>query len=130
MANAPEPITTELTEPFYAATAEGKLLIQRCKSTGKAQWYPRSHSVHDIGADVEWVESSGEGEVYSFSVISRSPFDDVEAPYVFALVDLAEGVRLATDIVDVDPEEVAIGMPVKVVFRPRGEHQIPMFTAR
>lgn len=130
MANAPEPITTELTEQFYAAAAEGKLLIQRCKSTGQAQWYPRSHSIHEIGAEVEWVEATGAGEVYSFSVISRSPFDDVEAPYVFALVDLAEGVRLATNIVDVDPERVEIGMPVRVVFRSRGEHQLPMFTAR
>jgi hypothetical protein len=129
MANAPQPITTELTEPFYAAAAEGRLLIQRCGATGRAQWYPRTHSVHDIRADVEWIEASGRGEIYTFSVVRRAPFDDVEAPYVFAIVELEEGVRMATNIVGVDPADVRIGMPVTVTFQQRGDHALPMFTA-
>jgi uncharacterized OB-fold protein len=129
MADAPTPIPTTLTEPFYEATADGRLLIQRCTSTGRHQWYPRSHSVHDIRADVEWVQSSGRGSVYTFSVIGRAPFDDVEAPYVFAIVELEEGVRLATNIVGVPPEEVRIGMPVQVTFQQRGDVSIPLFTA-
>jgi uncharacterized protein len=129
MANAPQPITTPLTEPFYEAAAEGRLLVQRCQATGRHQWYPRAHSVHDIGGDVEWVESSGRGVVYTFSVVGRSPFDDVEAPYVFSIVELEEGVRMATNIVGVPPEDVRIGMPVRVRFVPRGETSVPMFEA-
>jgi len=129
MANAPQPITTPLTEPFYEAAAEGRLLIQRCTATGRHQWYPRTHSVHDTRADVEWVQASGRGEVYSFSVVNRSPFDDVEAPYVFAIVELEEGVRMATNIVGIDPAEVRIGMPVRVAFEQRGETSLPLFEA-
>jgi uncharacterized OB-fold protein len=129
MADAPRPITTELTEPFYAAAAEGRLLVQRCRSTGRAQWYPRAHSVHDIQSDVEWIEASGKGEIYTFSVIGRAPFDDVEAPYVFAIVELEEGVRMATNIVGVDPADVRIGLPVTVTFQQRGDVALPMFTA-
>ena len=129
MANAPHPIKTPLTEPFYEAAAEGRLLIQRCRSTGRHQWYPRDHSVYDLNAGVDWVEASGRGEVYTFSVINRSPFDDVDAPYVFAFVDLEEGVRMATNIVGVPPDDVRIGMPVRVTFEPRGDVSLPMFTA-
>jgi uncharacterized OB-fold protein len=129
MANAPVPIPTALTEPFYAAAAEGRLLIQRCPATGKAQWYPRAHSIHDIRADPEWLEVSGKGEVYTYSVVARGPFDDVEAPYVFAIVELEEGVRLATNIVGVDPADVRIGLPVQVTFQKRGDVTLPMFTA-
>jgi uncharacterized OB-fold protein len=129
MANAPQPITTELTEPFYEAAAEGRLLVQRCRSTGMYQWFPRAHSVHDVSADVEWVEASGKGTVYTYSVVERSPFDDVEAPYVFAIVELEEGVRLATNIVGTPPEDVHIGMPVRIAFQPRGDHTLAYFTA-
>jgi uncharacterized OB-fold protein len=129
MANAPQPIKTPLTEPFYAAAAEGRLLIQRCRATGRHQWYPRAHSVHDIRADVDWEEASGRGEVYTFSVVNRSPFDDVEAPFVFAIVELEEGVRMATNIVGIDPDQVRIGMPVRVRFEQRGETALPVFEA-
>lgn len=129
MANAPRPITTELTEPFYEAAAEGRLLVQRCRSTGMYQWFPRAHSVYDVSADVEWVEASGKGTVYTYSVVERSPFDDVEAPYVFAIVELEEGVRLATNIVGTPPEDVHIGMPVRIAFQRRGDHSLPYFTA-
>jgi uncharacterized OB-fold protein len=128
MANAPQPIPTALTETYYEATDDGRLLIQR-DAEGRHQWYPRSHSVHDIHLDVDWVEASGRGEVYTFSVISRSPFDDVEAPYVFAIVELEEGVRMATNIIGVAPEEVRIGMPVQVTFDKRGDVSLPFFTA-
>src|ERR671930_585536 len=91
MADAPQPIKTTLTEQLYEAAEEGRLLIQRCRATGRHQWYPRSHSVHDISADVDWVEASGRGTVYTYSVVNRAPFDDVEAPYVFAIdADAAE----------------------------------------
>jgi uncharacterized protein len=129
MANAPVPIPTEATEPFYAAAAEGRLLIQRCPVAGKPQWYPRSHSIHDIRADPEWFEASGKGEIYTYSVVGRGPFDDVESPYVFAIVELEEGVRMATNIVGVDPADVRIGLPVKVTFEKRGDVTLPMFTA-
>jgi uncharacterized protein len=129
MANAPQPITTALTDELYKAAEDGRLLIQRCQATGRHQWYPRAHSVHDIHADVEWVEASGRGEVYTFAVVGRSPFDDVEAPYVFAIVELEEGVGMATNIVGVEPDEVRIGMPVRVTFQKRGDVSLPFFTA-
>jgi uncharacterized OB-fold protein len=127
MANAPVPMKTTLTEPFYEAAADGRLLIQRCTRTGKAQWYPRGHSIHDARADVEWIEASGRGAVYTFTVVGRSPFDDIEAPYVLAIVELEEGPRMTTNIIGVDPEAVRIGMPVIADFEGRGDVSVVVF---
>jgi uncharacterized OB-fold protein len=81
-------------------------------------WYPRRRC-HRCGSDEpRWETLSGDATVHAFTVVHRSPDPTIPAPYVVALVDLAEGARLMTNIVDVDPAEVRIGLPVRVRFRP------------
>ncbi|HYF96144.1 MAG TPA: Zn-ribbon domain-containing OB-fold protein [Symbiobacteriaceae bacterium] len=113
----PLPVVDPDSRPYWDAARAHRLMIQRCTACGKHQFYPRSRCSQCF-ADVEWVEASGRGHVYSFTIIHRAPGDafQQEAPYVVALVDLAEGVRMMTNLRGIAPEEVRIGMPVRVTF--------------
>lgn len=117
------PAPDESTEPYWAATKEGKLLLKRCGACGRHHFYPRPFCPHCWSEDVDWVEASGRGSVYTFSVVRVNdlpPFGE-RVPYVTAIVDLDEGPRLMTNIVDCEPEDVSIGMPVEVTFREQTE---------
>ena len=122
----PFPLPDPDTEHFWKAAAEGRLDIQRCKSCSRHIFYPRAICPYCGALGPEWVTAVGSGEVYSYTVVHRAPpeFAD-EAPYVIALVDLDEGVRMMTRLVDVDPKEVRVGLRVQVVFA--GEPPAPHF---
>lgn len=122
------PIVDELSEAFWQATAERKFLVQRCGSTGRYQWYPRAHSIHDFGAPVEWVEASGRGRLYSFSVVYRT-HTAMETPYVLAIIELEEGVHVSANVVGVPVDEVEIGMALELTFEPLEDgFVLPQFT--
>lgn len=110
------PIPDALTEEFWAAAREGRLLIQRNPVSGRTQWYPRVHCLDDWSVAPEWVEASGKATLYSFTVLPRSNIEELPAPYVLAIVELEEGVMMGTTLTDVDPDEVKIGMALEVVF--------------
>jgi len=116
----PLPEITELTKPLWEASKRGELLIQKCKKCGQAQWYPRPSCVNCGSRELEWVKSSGRGKVYSFTivrqVIGNSPEFQKDIPFVVAEIDLEEGVRLYSSLVNIKPEEVQVDMPVEVVF--------------
>lgn len=120
--------------PFFEAAAEGRLTIQRCSACGNAVFFPRSVCPHCRRGTPEWMDAAGTGTVYSFSVVERSavPGYAEEVPYVVALVELVEGVRLMANIVNAAPEDVRVGMPVRVTFESRSndggaEIAIPQF---
>ena len=109
--------------PFWAGTREHKLLLP-ADPDGKPFWYPRAYAPETLAA-VQWVEATGLGTVYTYSVhyIGPSKAYKGDPPHVVALVDVDEGVRMMTNLVrDEDgypslaPEEVTIGMRVRVVF--------------
>ena len=109
------------TKPFWDACAEGRLVLPRCKDTGKFIWYPRAISPWTLGP-VEWVEVSGKGTIYTFSVMRGTP------PYCIAYVELAEGPRMMTNIVDCDLSALKIGQAVELKFVPtEGGPPMPMF---
>ena len=113
----PVPVPDPESAPYWDAANEGRLLVQRCTRHGHHQLYPRPHCVVCRGP-VEWQEASGRATVYSFTVIRQNmarPFRDL-LPYVVALVDLEEGPRLMTNIVDCEPDDVTVGAPVRVRF--------------
>lgn len=126
----PLPIIDSLTEPYWEAANDGRLLVQRCTACDRFQHYPRPHCVHCGTMDPEWVEASGLGVVHTFTIIHRNDapgFVD-ELPYVFAIIELGEGVRMAGNIIHIDPEEVHIDMPVRVFFdRITDEITIPLW---
>lgn len=118
----------EGSQPFFDAAREHRLLIQRCGSCGRHQFYPRNICTACGSTDVEWVEASGRGSVHTFTVIHRGiPGWVEEGPYVAAIVDLEEGARMTTNIVDCRPEDVAIDMPVVASFVDEGKYVLPRF---
>ncbi len=125
----PLPTIDPGTAPYWQALARGKLLLKSCRSCGKPHFYPREVCPHCFSDDLEWVEASGRGEIYSFTVAHRpaGPAFADDVPYVIAIVELAEGPRMMTWILN-DPEAVAIAKavrlkPVKVT----DEVTLPMF---
>jgi uncharacterized OB-fold protein len=114
--------------PFWDALRDGRLLVQRC-TNGHHQLYPRPWCIRCRHA-VSWVDAAGTGSVYSFTVIRQNflkPFRD-ELPYVVALVDLDEGVRLMTNVVDCEPDDVTVGAPVRVRISPIADDaSLPFF---
>ncbi len=120
-ANAPYPNIE--TQPFWDATAQGRIDLAVCDNCGFIPFYPRLMCPDCQGTDMTWTTMSGKGTVYSFSVTragaSRSWRDHL--PFVVAYVQLDEGPIMMTNIVDCDVETVEIGMPVTAVFDDTGE---------
>lgn len=118
----PSPPVYPDNERFWAAANEGRLLVPRCKDCGRSHWYPRPFCPHCHG-EVEWIDASGKGTIYTVSVTRR-----VKIPYAIAYVELAEGTRMLSNIVDCDLDAVRIGDAVEVVFKDSENGQkVPMF---
>jgi len=85
-------------------------------------WYPRFLCPDCHGTETSWFEASGRGTIYTFTIVRRGqgPYANA-APYVAAYVELEEGPRILTNIVDVAVDQVRIGMPVEVVWHDTGE---------
>ncbi len=107
----PAPAVDPTTKPFWDAARQGRLLIGLCRDTGRHFWYPRATSPFTLSGNVELVEAKGTGTLYSFTVMR------VAQPYVAAYVELDEGPRIFTNIVDCAFEELRIGMRVRVAFK-------------
>jgi len=108
----PLPATTPWSRPFWDAAREHRLVVQRCLDCQKLVFYPKLFCPHCYSSSLDWVPVSGEGEVYSFTVVYQHPpsaFRDW-LPYVVAIVRLKEGVQMMTNIVGCDPERVRCGM--------------------
>ena len=121
----PLPEITPVTQPFWEAAAKGKLVLQRCKSCGELIWCPRSFCAECGGDELEWTPVSGRGTVYSFTVIrevvSRGARGfEKEIPYIVAWIDLDEGPRLVSNLVDCPLERAEIGIAVEVFFEEAG----------
>jgi uncharacterized OB-fold protein len=118
MIEKPTPPLHPWTEPYWSAAREGKLLIQLCQGCREYVFYPRLQCPYCFSERLDWVEASGRGTVYSYSVVLNNPPTSFQpdVPFVIAIVELEEGVRQMTNIVGCDPQEVRCGMPVEVVF--------------
>ncbi|MFE9610216.1 Zn-ribbon domain-containing OB-fold protein [Streptomyces sp. NPDC006012] len=119
------PESDAFTAPYWDAAAEGRLLLRRCGACGRAHHYPREFCPHCWSEDVAWTEASGRATLYTWSVVHRNdlaPFG-ARTPYVAAVVDLAEGPRMMTEVVDCVAGELRAGTDLAVTFRER----IPVF---
>jgi uncharacterized protein len=127
----PVPHPSPESAHYWQAAREHRLELPRCNACGK-MWFPPSQSCpHCLAADFTWTKTSGVGKVFSFVTYHRiyHPAFANDVPYVVALVELAEGPRLLTNIVGVAPEAVSCDMPVKVVFDDCDESvSVPKFT--
>lgn len=114
----PMPLATNISAPFWQALKQDKLKIQQCASCEGWVFYPRNHCTHCFAHDLEWKQISGEGTLYSYTLtrIPTMPEFNDEMPQALAVVELAEGVRINTTLIDVSEEDIKIGMAVKPVF--------------
>jgi uncharacterized protein len=110
----PGHVSTPLTEPYWEAANNGVLLLQNCRDCENVQHYPRNICVRCWSHNLDWKPATGIGTVWTFTIVSipGHPGWNVEVPYVLALVELAEGPRLMTNIIGCDPNDVAVGQEV------------------
>lgn len=112
----PIPVPSSLDGPYWEGAKAGKLMLQRCAATGRHQWYPRAHSLHRPGAGIDWVEASGRGVLETYTVVHRSFYPQLKAPYVIAVVRLEEGVLFSGHLIGVAEGDIRICMPLEVTF--------------
>ena len=100
--------------PFYEAAARGELLYQSCPACKARQFYPRAVCTA-CGATPDWATASGRGRVHTFTVVRQyhAKHFREELPYVLAMIELDEGVRMFGTVTGCAPEEVRIDMPVE-----------------
>jgi uncharacterized protein len=107
---------TPLTQPFWDAARDGKLLVQHCRGCAKKFFRPEVACPRCRSREWEWVESNGQGAVYSFSVMHRSPSPAFRAPFIFAAIEMNEGWTLFSNLIGLEIDDARIGMPVEVTF--------------
>lgn len=114
----PLPTLEGHTKEFYEWCKKGELRFQRCTACGTWRHVPREMCASCNSFDWEWARSSGRGTVYTWSVIERPlhPAFAKDVPYAPAVVELEEGVRLLSHVVDCAPDALEIGLPVEVFF--------------
>jgi len=126
----PLPPVDAVSAAYWARCAEGELCVQRCNTCGHLQHYPRIVCTACGAGDLGLVATSGKGTVRSYTIIRRavSAAFEEDVPYVVALIQLDAGPTMMANVVNCDPESVAIGQQVTVVFEPRGENlHVPQF---
>lgn len=114
----PVPTPDEASRPFFEGAREHRLMIQKCSSCGAVMWPVKTRCDNCLQATVTWVQASGKATLYSFTLMHQllHPGFASEIPYTIAQVDLAEGLRILTNVVGCRNDELVIGMPLKVTF--------------
>jgi uncharacterized OB-fold protein len=125
------PVPTPETQPYWDGARAGELRIQRCRACREAYFYPRPACPRCSSDDTEWFTASGRATLASY-VISERAAPGFTAPYVIAIVELAEGPRMMTNIVGVDPDPalLPLDLPLEVRFEERGDLAVPVFAPK
>ncbi len=126
----PVPEPNSDSRPYWDAAREGRLVVRQCRACGQRHFMPRGQCPACWSDDLEWIDCSGFGTVYSLSTVHRAPTPDFAgiAPYVVALIDLDEGPRMFANIVGAGARDASIGERVQVAFERRGESMaLPQF---
>jgi uncharacterized OB-fold protein len=119
---APPPLVIPETKPFWDATKAARLVLPRCLRCSFVIWYPRQFCPECGHQTVEWFEASGHGSIYTFTIVRRGEGAYRDTPqYVLAFVELEEGPRVLTNLIDCNPEELRIGQRVQAVFCDAGD---------
>jgi uncharacterized OB-fold protein len=123
------PMLEELNRGFWTGGRHNQLQLRRCANCGFWVHPPRPVCPRCWGRELPWQATSGRATLYTFTINHKAWNPEVPTPYVIGMVELAEqaGLRLSTNIVNCAPEEVHIGMPLRVLFEPQGEHFVPLF---
>ena len=109
--------------------SRGELRLQFCLSCQRYIFYPRSLCPYCWEEQLEWKPSSGRGTIYSYTVVNVSALPDFSAktPYIYAIIELEEGVRIPANIIDGKPDKLKVGMPVKLYIQERTGQKVAAF---
>ena len=124
------PVIDDFTQAWWEAAADERLLVRRCRDCESVHFYPRPFCPTCWSEDGEWLEVSGRATLYTWSEVFMNdlpPFKE-RLPYIAAVVDLDEGPRMMTELVDCDAAQLSVGMPVTVSFRKETDDvTVPVF---
>lgn len=130
MTAKPVPQPTPNTAPYFEYAARGELRVPRCRACGLAFMYPRTACPACASEDLEWLLCSGRGRLHTYLINTRpAPGFEEDAPYAIAVVELEEGPRLMSNIVECPqtPEALVLDMDLEVVFDKHGDIAVPKF---
>jgi uncharacterized OB-fold protein len=127
----PEPRPTAETAAYWHAAREERLTVQRCHDCGRHQFYPRAFCTACLSEHLEWVDAAGTGSIYTFTIcrVPAHPSMTDKVPYAVAVIELDEGIRMLTNIVDCPIERIRVGARVELRFeRISADTVLPQFT--
>ncbi len=116
-AGIPLPRPTVVSKPYWDGCRRGELLFQRCRACSATVFNPAPACRQCLSSDLAWERSAGVGSVYSWTVVHRPQTPAFTVPYAVAIVDLDEGYQMMSNVIGCRPDDVAIGMRVRVEFR-------------
>ncbi len=124
----PGPTVTEESRPYWDSVAAHAMRLQQCTRCDTFRFYPTPVCPHCFSTGVRWEPVSGRASLYSYSVVHKPVTEAfaAEVPYVVALVTLAEGPTLMTNLLDVPDEEIRIGMPLRIDYRDYDGFSLPV----
>jgi uncharacterized OB-fold protein len=114
----PRPLNPELTRPFWEAAKRHEFVMPRCKMCDHLFFYPRSECPRCFSANLEWVQVSGRGRLHTYTIVyqpANAAFRDA-SPYIYAVVQLDEGPRMVSNVVQCNIDDVRADMPLEAVF--------------
>jgi len=114
----PIPVADEASKPFFDGANEDKLMLEKCSQCGTHRLPGRERCLDCWSTETEWAQASGKGKLYTFGIMHQKyhPAFAEETPYNYAIVELAEGPRLVTNIVDCEQDDLKTDMPVEAVY--------------
>ena len=123
------PVLDELNQGFWTAGRNNELRLRRCANCGYWVHPPRPACPRCWGRDLPWEATSGTATLYTYTVNRKAWNPGVPVPYVIGMVELPEqaGLRLTTNIVHCEADDLRIGMALRVVFERQGDHFVPLF---
>lgn len=114
----PRPISPEVTRPFWEAAKRHELVMPRCTTCDHLFFYPRSECPRCLSSHLEWVRVSGRGRLHTYTIVyqpANAAFRD-DTPYIYAVVQLDEGPRMVSNVVQCDLDAVKVDMPLEAIF--------------
>jgi uncharacterized OB-fold protein len=124
----PLPQPTQLSQPHWDGCREGKLMVQRCSQCKAYVFIPQPRCTNCQANELLWVESSGRGKVYSYSVVHRAPRPQFEIPFAVAIIELEEGWHMLSNVLECPMDDVKVDLPVEVRFKKMTEEiTLPYF---
>ena len=126
----PSPMADAITLPWWEAAAEHRLVVQRCMSCGHMRLPPAPVCPECRAFESDWKEVSGRGEVYTYTIVHRPIAAEQALPFVIAVISLegAGGVRMISNLVDIEPAALEIGLPVEIAWEDMsGDLAVPRF---